>query len=89
MYPRDNIFNIYNKIGKRLPFQVKRSAKGKGVTDTQYRYSQEGYTFMVERIEQNEDKKIAYGYCMVNGARDDLALKKYYPDNRGLSIYQG
>lgn len=83
MYPKDNIFNIYNKIGKRLPFQVKRSVKGKGVTDTKYRYSQEGYTFMVERIEPKGEYGEAYGYCMVNGVRDDLCLKKYYPDNKG------
>ena len=25
MYPRDNIFNIYYNIGRRVPFQVKRS----------------------------------------------------------------
>lgn len=51
MYPHDNIFTIYYNIGKRLPFQVKRSPMGlKGSRDVDYRYSQEGKTFMVEEI---------------------------------------
>lgn len=39
MYPKDNVFNIYYNIGKRLPFQVKRSQIGlKGSRDIDYRY---------------------------------------------------
>lgn len=51
MYPHDNIFNIYYEIGKRVPFQVKRSPIGlNGSRDEEYRYSQEGITYMVERV---------------------------------------
>jgi len=73
MYPRDNVFQIYFNIGKRLPFQVKRSPRGlKGSIDENYRYSQEGRTFMVERIEvRNKIYGTAYGYCMIDGVRDD------------------
>ena len=78
MYPYDTIFSIFKRIGKRVPFQVKRSHKGKGVTDIKYRYSQEGYSFMVEKVINEGDKYEAYGYCMVNGIRDDLCVRKYY-----------
>lgn len=73
MYPRDNIIQIYYNIGKRLPFQVKRSPSGlKGSHDIDYRYSQEGRTFMVERVEiHNKVYGKAYGYCMIDGVRDD------------------
>ena len=59
MYPYDTIFSIYKRIGLRVPFQVKRSHKGKGVTDIKYRYSQEGYTFMVEKVVKEDGK---YGH---------------------------
>lgn len=73
MYPKDNVFNIYYNIGKRLPFQVKRSPLGlKGSRDEDYRYSQEGRTFMVEKIKMTSKKYgVAYGYCMIDGKRDD------------------
>lgn len=73
MYPKDNVFQIYYNIGKRLPFQVKRSPRGmKGSFDENYRYSQDGRTFMVERVEiRNKIYGTAYGYCMINGVRDD------------------
>ena len=73
MYPHDNIFQIYYNIGKRLPFQVKRSPSGlKGSRDEKYRYSQEGRTFMVEKIIiHNKIYGTAYGYCMIDGVRDD------------------
>ena len=73
MYPRDNVFNIYYNIGKRVPFQVKRSPLGlKGSRDIDYRYSQEGRTFMVERVEiRNRVYGTAYGYLMIDGVRDD------------------
>lgn len=67
----------------RVPFQVKRSHKGRGVTDINYRYSQEGYTFMVEKVVKDDGKYEAYGYCMVDGIRDDLCVKKFYPQNKG------
>ena len=73
MYPRDNVFNIYYNIGKRVPFQVKRSPLGlKGSRDIDYRYSQEGRTFMVERVEiRNRVYGTAYGYLMIDGVRDE------------------
>lgn len=83
MYPYDTIFSIYKRIGKITPFQVKRSHKGRGVTDIHYRYSQEGYTFMVEKVVLNGKESEAYGYCMVNGIRNDSCVKKYYPENNG------
>lgn len=67
----------------RVPFQVKRSHKGRGVTDINYRYSQEGYTFMVEKVVKDDGKYEAYGYCMGDGIRDDLCVKKFYPQNKG------
>jgi hypothetical protein len=67
----------------RVPFQVKRSHKGRGVTDINYRYSQEDYTFMVEKVVKDDGKYEAYGYCMVDGIRDDLCVKKFYPQNKG------
>lgn len=67
----------------RVPFQVKRSHKGRGVTDINYRYSQEGYTFMVEKVVKDDGKYEAYGYCMVDGIRDVLCVKKFYPQNKG------
>lgn len=83
MYPYDTIFSIYRRIGMRVPFQVKRSHKGRGVTDINYRYSQEGYTFMVEKVVKDDGKYEAYGYCMGDGIRDDLCVKKFYPQNKG------
>lgn len=73
MYPRDNVFQIYYNIGKRLPFQVKRSPMGlKGSYDEEYRYSQEGRTFMVESVKiHNRIYGTAYGYLMIDGVRDD------------------
>ena len=68
MYPKDNVFQIYYNIGKRLPFQVKRT---RGMNE-EYRYSQEGRTFMVERVEiRNRIYGTAYGYLMIDGVRDD------------------
>lgn len=73
MYPNDNVFQIYYNIGKRLPFQVKRSPRGlRGSCDEDYRYSQKGRTFMVENVKiRNKIYGTAYGYCMIDGIRDD------------------
>jgi uncharacterized protein (DUF3820 family) len=82
MYPKDNVFNIYYNIGKRLPFIVKRSQNGlRGSYDEDYRYSKDGRTFMVERIEiHNKIYGKAYGYCMIDGIRDD--------DNEYMQYYE-
>ena len=73
MYPQDNVFKIYMNIGRRVPFQVKRSPMGlKGSYDEEYRYSQKGRTFMVEKVVmRNKIYGTAYGYCMIDGVRDD------------------
>ncbi|MBR5030416.1 MAG: hypothetical protein IKX63_04865 [Muribaculaceae bacterium] len=81
MYPRDNVFQIYYNIGKRLPFQVKRSPMGtKGSYNEEYRYSKEGRTFMVESVKiHNRIYGEAYGYMMIDGIRvdNDLYMEEY------------
>ena len=73
MYPQDNVFNIYYNIGKRIPFQVKSYPMGlKGSHDLDYRYSQEGRTFMVEKVViRNKVYGTTYVNLMTNGVRDD------------------
>ena len=81
MYPQDNIFNIYNAIGKRLPFVVKRCVIGsKGSHDWDYRYSTKGRTYLVERVEQRGRYGDAYGKCFVNGEPDDSYRETCYPE---------
>jgi hypothetical protein len=78
MYPHDNIFNIYYEIGKRVPFQVKRSPIGlNGSRDEEYRYSQEGITYMVERVVPKGKYGYAFGYLMKDGIRDDKLHIQY------------
>ena len=77
MYPKDNIFNIYYNIGRRVPFQVKRSR------NDDLRHSKEGKTFMVERVEPRGKYGEAYGYCLIDNVRNDEYMKEIYPDNKG------
>lgn len=77
MYPKDNIFNIYYNIGRRTPFQVKRSPIRYG---EKYRYSHEGRTFMVERVEPRGRYGKAYGICLVDDKPNDEYIKKCYPE---------
>lgn len=79
MYPRDNIFNIYYNIGKRVPFQVKRSRS----LDVEFRYNKKGRTFMVEKVEPKGKYGKAFGYCMIDGVRNDEYMKECYPENNG------
>lgn len=79
MYPKDNIFNIYYNIGRRVPFQVKRSR----TSDVEFRYNKKGRTFMVERVEPKGKYGKAFGYCMIDGVRNDEYIKEYYPENNG------
>ena len=72
MYPRDNIFNIYYNIGKRTPFQVKRSRS----LDKKFRYSKKGKTFMVERVEPRGQYGKAFGYCLIDDIRNDEYMKE-------------
>ena len=85
MYPKDNIFDIYYRIGKRVPFQVKRSPSGlKGALDKQYRYNKEGKTFMVERVVPKGKYGEAFGYCLFNNIRDDDYMKTVYGDIKSI-----
>ena len=78
MYPKDNIFNIYYEIGKRVPFQVKRNNVGfKGYFDMEYRYSTKGITYMVERVVPKGEYGYAFGYLLKDGVRDDELHQKY------------
>ena len=79
MYPQDNIFNIYYNIGRRVPFQVKRTR----TMNVDFRYNKEGRTFMVERVEPRGQYGKAYGYCLVDNVRNDEYMKESYPDNNG------
>lgn len=79
MYPKDNIFNIYYEIGKRVPFQVKRSPWGlKGSNNVEYRYSQEGVTYMVTRVFPKGKYGYAWGYLLYNGERNEEMQKEYF-----------
>lgn len=79
MYPQDNIFNIYYEIGKRVPFQVKRSPWGlKGSNNVEYRYSQEGVTYMVSRVFPKGKYGYAWGYLLYNGERNEEMQKEYF-----------
>lgn len=84
MYPKDNIFNIYYNIGKRVPFQVKRIREGLyGCKNKEEYYSPIGKTFMVERVEPRGNYGEAYGYCLIDNKRNDEYMKEVYPDNKG------
>jgi len=79
MYPKDNIFNIYYNIGRRTPFQVKRSRS----LDVGFRYNTKGKTFMVEKVEPRGKYGKAFGYCLIDNVRNDEYMKEVYPDNQG------
>lgn len=79
MYPKDNIFNIYYNIGRRTPFQVKRSRS----MDVDFRYNKKGRTFMVERVEPKGKYGKAFGYCLIDDIRNDEYMKQSYPNNNG------
>lgn len=84
MYPKDNIFSIYYNIGRRTPFQVKRCAHWKKVgVGPDFRYTQQGRTFMVERVEPKGRYGRAFGYCLIDGVRNDDYMKNVYPDSNG------
>lgn len=81
MYPQDNIMNIYYSIGKRTPFVVKRCVSGsKGSYDWEYRYSNKGRTFLVEKVVPKGRYGEAYGKCFVDGQPDDSYRQGCYPE---------
>ncbi len=82
MYPRDNIFSIYNMIGKRTPFLVKRCVPGLGSSSSEERMydPNRDRTFLVETVEPKGKYGKAYGKCFFDGKADDSYRKKYYPD---------
>lgn len=85
MYPNDNIFNIYYNIGRRVPFQVKRVSQRYGY-GKDFLYSTKGRTFMVERVEPRGQYGKAYGYCMVDGVRNNDYVEQCYPDIKDSEI---
>lgn len=81
MYPKDNIFNIYYNIGKRLPFQVKRCEVGLARSkDEETMYSSKGRSFIVERIEAHGKYGKAYGKCLVDGKPNNEYRENRYPE---------
>ena len=51
--------------------------------DFEFRYNQKGRTFMVERVEPKGKYGKAFGYCLIDGVRNDAYMKETYPDNNG------
>ncbi len=87
MYPRDNIFNIYYNIGRRLPFQVKRCKQGLAISrDEETMYSQMGRSFIVERVQLQGKYGKAYGKCLVDGKPNDEYRELYYPNIKDEEI---
>lgn len=89
MYPHDNIFNIYYNIGKRLPFQVKRSEVGlQRSINWENRLSTKGRTFMVEKIEPKGKYGKAYGYSLEDNKLSEEYLTFYYPNYKAGEIVE-
>lgn len=80
MYPKDNIFNIYYNIGKRLPFLVKRCRIGMScAVDEETLYSNKGRTFLVEKIQPRGIYGKAFGKCFVDGVPNNEYREQCYP----------
>lgn len=81
MYPKDNIFNIYYNIGRRLPFHVKRCEIGLARSkDEETMYSPKGRSFIVERIETRGKYGKAYGICLVDGKPNNEYRENRHPE---------
>lgn len=88
MYPHDNIFNIYNKIGKRTPFLVKRCELGLERSSSEERRidPNQDRTFLVEKVKLYGKYGKAYGKCFFNGKPNDTYRQEYYPDIKDEEI---
>lgn len=81
MYPRDNIFQIYYNIGRRLPFLVKRCEHGLARSASIERmYSNRDRCFLVEKIEPKGKYGKAYGKAFVDGIPNNEYRDNCYPD---------
>ena len=88
MYPHDNIFNIYNKIGKRTPFLVKRCELGLERSSSEERRidPNQDRTFLVETVKPRGKYGKAYGKCFVDGKPDDTYRQECYPEIKDEEI---
>lgn len=82
MYPRDNIFNLYYNIGRRVPFLVKRCEKGLARSSSEERMydPNKDRTFLVEKVEPRGKYGKAFGKCFVDGKPDDSYREECYPN---------
>ena len=81
MYPRDNIFQIYYNIGRRLPFLVKRCEQGLARSSSWERmYSNRDRCFLVEKIEPKGKYGKAYGKAYVDGLPNNEYRETCYPN---------
>lgn len=82
MYPKDNIFNLYYNIGRRVPFLVKRCEIGLARSSSEERMydPNQDRTFLVEKIEPRGKYGKAFGKCFVDGKPDDTYRTECYPN---------
>lgn len=88
MYPKDNIFNIYYNIGRRVPFIVKRIHGGASAAPD-YFHNKQGRTFLVEKVKPGGlggKYGHAYGKAFVNGEPNDEYREQCYPDIKDEEI---
>ena len=88
MYPKDNIFNIYYNIGKRIPFFVKRCELGLERSSSEERRIDlnQDRIFLVEIVKPRGRYGKAYGKCFVNGKPDNTYRQECYPNIKDEEI---
>ena len=88
MYPKDNIFNIYYNIGKRIPFLVKRFELGLERSSSEERRIDlnQDRIFLVEIVKPRGRYGKAYGKCFVNGKPDNTYRQECYPNIKDEEI---
>lgn len=88
MYPKDNIFNIYYNIGKRIPFLVKRCELGLERSSSEERRIDlnQDRIFLVEIVKPRGRYGKAYGKCFVNGKPDNTYRQECYPSIKDEEI---
>lgn len=82
MYPKDNIFNLYYNIGRKVPFLVKRCKMGMALSSSEERMydPNKDRTFLVERVEPRGKYGRAFGKCFVDGKPNDTYRTECHPD---------
>jgi hypothetical protein len=78
MYPKDNIFDIYFRIGRRTPFLVKRCALESTTSKERCFDPKQDRTFLVEVVKPRRKYGKAYGKCFMNGLPDNTYQREYY-----------